>query len=86
MSYVTKDTTWPTAVPLDPAVKSLIDRFYSLADDTSPEAGPRMASEIFTEDAKLITGAGELSGHEGMHDASWAFGIFMATNGLLTPA
>jgi len=70
MSYVTKDTVWPTAVTLDPAVKKLIDLFYSLADDTSPEAGPRMASEVFTKDGKMIAGVGGFSGQEGRCDAS----------------
>lgn len=54
MSYVTQDTIWP--VPAIPdGVKDAIAMFYELADSKHADAGPRIASEIFTPDASLIT-------------------------------
>ncbi|EXA32091.1 hypothetical protein FOVG_16668 [Fusarium oxysporum f. sp. pisi HDV247] len=61
MSYVTSDTIWPTPA-LNDKIKQLIAMFYQLADIQSSDAGPRMASEVFTEDASMITPAGTFQG------------------------
>ena len=68
MSYVTQDTIWPDAVTLDSKVKDIIDLFYQLADDTSPEAGPRMAEEVFTDSARMVAGTGTFEGSAGEQD------------------
>ena len=65
MSYVTESTIWPDSVALDSSVKDVIALFYKLADNTGPEAGPRMAKEVFTETAKLVAGHGGFEGSEG---------------------
>ena len=65
MGYVTEKTIWPTAVQLDASVKSLIDLFYSLADDKSGTSGPRIADEVFTKDGTVMSAAGASKGTEG---------------------
>ena len=65
MSYVTQDTIWPDSKVLDSKVKDVISLFYELADDTSAEAGPRMASEVFASNAKIVIGTGTFEGSEG---------------------
>ncbi|CAK7205233.1 hypothetical protein SEUCBS139899_008000 [Sporothrix eucalyptigena] len=58
MSYVTQNTVWLADDQiLPPAVRQILARFYELADDRSPDAGPRMAAEVFSTDAVLF-GAG----------------------------
>ena len=65
MSYVTDETVWPESVAFDDSVKNVISLFYQLADDNSAQAGPRMASEVFTPDGKFIAGSGAFQGSEG---------------------
>ncbi|KEF55976.1 uncharacterized protein A1O9_07556 [Exophiala aquamarina CBS 119918] len=65
MGYVTEKTTWPTAVQVDQSVKSLIDLFYSLADDKASTSGPRIAEEVFTKDGTMMAAAGASKGTEG---------------------
>jgi hypothetical protein len=65
MSYVTQATVWPEPVSLDGAVKDVLGLFYQLADDKSSQAGPRMASEVFTPDATLLAATGVFRGKEG---------------------
>lgn len=67
MGYVTENTAWPTSVELDPSVKELIDLFYTLADDKSSDAGPRLANEVFTKDATMGSSAGVAKGAEGTY-------------------
>ncbi|KAJ9501487.1 hypothetical protein H2202_003281 [Exophiala xenobiotica] len=55
-----------SSVNLDGGVKDLLALFYELADNTGPGAGPRMASDVFTKDAKVVAGTGESNGSEGM--------------------
>ncbi|OAL39601.1 hypothetical protein AYO20_00998 [Fonsecaea nubica] len=64
MSYVTKETVWPLAIVLDDKVKALIALFYELADNTGPEAGPRMANEVFTSTGKFVASHAAFSGRE----------------------
>ncbi|KAK5054689.1 hypothetical protein LTR84_001581 [Exophiala bonariae] len=74
MGYVTAKTTWPTAVQLDASVKELIDLFYTLADDKSSDAGPRLAAEVFTKDATMGSSAGTAQGTEAIshsRDNAW---------------
>ncbi|KAK5199670.1 hypothetical protein LTR92_000211 [Exophiala xenobiotica] len=74
MSYVIQDTIWPGSVNLDGGVKDLLALFYELADNTGPGAGPRMASDVFTKDAKVVAGTGESNGSEAIsrsRDNAW---------------
>ncbi|KAI1629839.1 hypothetical protein EDD37DRAFT_70452 [Exophiala viscosa] len=64
MSYVTDGTVWPVAVTLDDSVKDVISLFYQLADDNSAQAGPRLASEVFTPNGEFVTVAGTLKGSD----------------------
>ncbi|OQV02895.1 hypothetical protein CLAIMM_08011 [Cladophialophora immunda] len=64
MSYVTKETVWPDVVALDDNVKGVIRLFYELADNKEAEAGPRMASEVFTPSAKFIASNAAFHGKE----------------------
>lgn len=75
MSYVTQHTVWPNCVALDSKVKDVISLFYQLADDTSAEAGPRMAREVFTSSAKMVIGAGTFEGSEGNKLRLWVRGM-----------
>ena len=54
MSYVTQDTIWPVPAITD-GVKDVITKFYELADSKQADSGPRIASEIFTQDGSFIT-------------------------------
>ncbi len=65
MAYVIQDTIWPSVPALDQQTKDLLSLFYSLADDTGPDAGERMAKEVFTEQARMIAGTGEFMGSAG---------------------
>ena len=65
MSYVTHTTRW-LGDEVDANVKALITGFYELADSKSDDAGPRMASEIFSPDAVLVTPNGTFRGKDGM--------------------
>lgn len=65
MGYVTESTIWPTSVQLDQSVKGLIDLFYTLTDDKSSNAGPRLAEEVFTKDGTMGSSAGVAKGSEG---------------------
>lgn len=65
MAYVIQDTIWPSPPAVDQQTKDLIGLFYSLADHTGPDAGPRMAKEIFTDKAVMIAGTGEFRGSAG---------------------
>ncbi|EXJ79924.1 hypothetical protein A1O3_08209 [Capronia epimyces CBS 606.96] len=65
MPYTTEGTAWPTSVTLPDSIKDLIAVFYTLADDKSADAGPRMAKEIFTADAHF---GGATAVHKGSED------------------
>lgn len=64
-SYVTEGTVWPEFEIPGPT-KSLISRFFELADLNSPEAGPRMASEVFTSDGVMKAGTRQVQGSDRM--------------------
>lgn len=63
MTYVTKDTVWPTAVEIKTSVKELIDLYYSLAD-RHDGTGERFAAEVFSADAE-ISASKSVRGTEG---------------------
>lgn len=74
MAYVIQDTIWPSPPAVDQQTKDLIGLFYSLADHTGPDAGPRMAKEIFTDKAVMIAGTGEFRGSAAIsrsRDKAW---------------
>lgn len=66
MSYVTKEATWP-ATTLQKGVKEVIARFYELADSKEPDAGPRIANEVFTKGATLVSVSGTFQGFSGKY-------------------
>ncbi|KAK1761941.1 hypothetical protein QBC33DRAFT_502148 [Phialemonium atrogriseum] len=73
MSYVTKEATWP-ATTLQKGVKEVIARFYELADSKEPDAGPRIANEVFTKDATLVSVSGTFQGFSDIsasRDKAW---------------
>jgi hypothetical protein len=47
-------------------IKDLIATFYELADSKELDAGTRMATEVFTKDAVLITANGTFQGFSGI--------------------
>jgi len=57
----TRDTIWLSDSISEP-VKDVIGKFYALADHKGADAGPRLASEVFTEDAVLIGANGTFRG------------------------
>ena len=71
MSYTTAGTTWPTWV--NGSVRSLIARFYELADSQKVDAGSRLANETFSPSALMITPGGTFQGHEGQSNATVAY-------------
>ncbi|UPL04304.1 hypothetical protein LCI18_015238 [Fusarium solani-melongenae] len=62
MSYVTEATTW-LSDNLSQDVKTLIARFYELADSKQSDVGHIMATEIFTKDAVLANPNGTHRGN-----------------------
>ncbi|KAF4493697.1 snoaL-like domain containing protein [Fusarium agapanthi] len=66
MSYVTENTIW-LSDKTSQSVKDTITRFYQLADSKQADAGPLMATEVFSPDGVLhspngtFTGASEIS-------------------------
>jgi hypothetical protein len=65
MSYVTENTIWPTSTTVALETKAIIDLFFTLADLRAPEAGPRMADEVFAEDAEMVSSTGTAKGSAG---------------------
>jgi len=57
MSYVTQNTAWPADA--SPAVRQLVARLYELADSPSSDAGPLLASDVFTSDAAWYAPGGK---------------------------
>ncbi|KAL6407559.1 hypothetical protein AUP68_08578 [Ilyonectria robusta] len=63
MSYVTEATTWLPGVSQD--VKTLIERFFELADTKQPDVGHVMATELFTRDVVITNPNGTHRGSAG---------------------
>ncbi|KAL2851934.1 hypothetical protein BJY01DRAFT_208821 [Aspergillus pseudoustus] len=63
MSYVLQSTKW-SSTAVDPDIQSLIAGFYELADEKSPDAGPRLAHEIFAPSGKLAGSTNTFNGRE----------------------
>jgi hypothetical protein len=64
MTYITEGTIWPD-YPISSKVKAVLELFYTLADLNSPEAGPRLAAEVFSPTAVIVAGASETTGTDG---------------------
>lgn len=64
MSYTFRKTHWPPQA-IDPAVKHLIERYYTLADFNGPDAGDVLADEVFTETGTMIGPTQKFCGSEG---------------------
>ncbi|KAJ9255374.1 hypothetical protein DTO207G8_3130 [Paecilomyces variotii] len=63
MSYTFRKTHWPPQA-IDPAVKHLIERYYTLADFNGPDAGDVLADEVFTETGTMIGPTHKFCGSE----------------------
>ncbi|KAI9836765.1 MAG: hypothetical protein M1819_000930 [Sarea resinae] len=63
MGYTTENTVWP-AHPIPSSIQHLIERFYVLADLNSPEAGDRLAEEVFAEEATLMGVGSKFTGSQ----------------------
>jgi hypothetical protein len=64
--WVTQNTIWPTSATGTPETKAIIEQFFFLADLNASEAGARLADEVFTEDAELVSSTGTAKGSVGM--------------------
>ena len=64
MGYPTAATMWPTPEPSKKA-KNLVDLFFTLADTKEDNAGERLATEVFTEDAVFSSSRGVYEGSQG---------------------
>ena len=56
---------WPATIWIDQLIKNLIRDAFEALDDTSSDVGPRMAREIYTEQASVVLSTGEFKGREG---------------------
>lgn len=65
MTYVTENTQW-LSKDITPEAKTVVARFYELADSRQSDAGHLMASEVFTQDAVLVSPNGTFQGFNGM--------------------
>jgi hypothetical protein len=65
MGYNTALVEWPSVQISDP-VKQHLDKFFSIMDLNAPEAGDRLADEVFASDGVLV-GHHPAKGTEGRH-------------------
>ncbi|KAK1725884.1 uncharacterized protein BDZ83DRAFT_730017 [Colletotrichum acutatum] len=61
MSYVTNATNW-LSDSITSQSKSLIAAFYELADSKHEDAGDRLATEVFSNEATFISPSGTFNG------------------------
>lgn len=66
MGYNTQATEWPSCGIVPDAKKHAIDALFSLLDDDNENVGNRLADEVFSSDAVLMSSAGIAQGSEGM--------------------
>ncbi|UQC76533.1 uncharacterized protein CLUP02_18046 [Colletotrichum lupini] len=64
MSYVTNATDW-LSDSITSQAKSLIATFYELADSKVEDAGDRLATEVFSNQATFISPSGTFNGTAG---------------------
>jgi hypothetical protein len=60
----TTDTEWPKT-PVPETLKKLMDHFFVIMDNNTPDAGARLAAEVFTPDATFILSGGTYVGTKG---------------------
>jgi len=65
MGEVTANTIWPTSTSISAATKSLIELLFNLTDLNTPEAGPRLAEEVFAEDGEFVSAVNTTKGSAG---------------------
>lgn len=63
MGYNTASTEWPS-IQVPDQVKEQVDKLFSIMDTNAPEAGDRLAEEIFASDG-VIEGHHRAEGTEG---------------------
>ncbi|KAI8939892.1 hypothetical protein NX059_003621 [Plenodomus lindquistii] len=61
VSYVIDGTSWPKFDVPD-AIRALIEKFFTLMDDSGPGVGDKLADEVFTSDGVLVASAGTTRG------------------------
>lgn len=59
-------TEWPST-PIVPEAKALFDRLFEILDDNTPDAGQKLATEIFAPNAKFVTSSGVFQGEKGIY-------------------
>jgi hypothetical protein len=65
MGYQCENTVWPTSKELDEKTKKVVERFFTLMDDKSPDVGDQLADELFTADGSMHGGLGKAVGTDG---------------------
>ncbi|OCK82592.1 hypothetical protein K432DRAFT_391110 [Lepidopterella palustris CBS 459.81] len=63
-------TEWPST-PIVPEAKALFDRLFEILDDNTPDAGQKLATEIFAPNAKFVTSSGVFQGEKGCREKAW---------------
>lgn len=64
MSYVTNATNW-LSDSITSQAKSLVATFYELADSKAEDAGYRLATDVFSNEATFISPSGTFNGTAG---------------------
>ena len=60
----TTKTEWP-ATHIPATLKNLMDHFFVIMDKNTPDAGDRLAAEVFTPEATFTLSGGTYVGSEG---------------------
>ena len=83
MGYPTAATMWPTPEP-SKKIKDLVDLFFTLADTKDDNAGERLATKVFAEDAVFSSARGVYEGSKGINAALNGELALMSAADLLT--
>lgn len=65
MTNSISNTVWPT-VPISNGIKSLIESFFTAADDPTDKAGDTLADEIFMPAGVMVAATGTATGSTGV--------------------
>ncbi|KAH9821430.1 snoaL-like domain-containing protein [Teratosphaeria destructans] len=69
LPYAIEETIWPTITTLTQETKDLLALFYTLADDAGPDAGPRMAKDVFSSHGTVRAATGVYEGAEAISNS-----------------
>ncbi|KAF2808131.1 uncharacterized protein BDZ99DRAFT_534054 [Mytilinidion resinicola] len=59
----TTNTEWPS-IGVAPSTKQLLDDFFVILDEDTPDAGEKLATRIFTPDGTFITSSEKFTGFD----------------------